>query len=36
MAGFDEWPNIINDANLNYFNKYEINQVTLREFESII
>ncbi len=30
-AGFDEWPNIINDANLNYFNKYEINQVTLRE-----
>ena len=30
-AGFDEWPNIINEANLNYFNKYEINQVTLRE-----
>ena len=30
-AGFDEWPNAINEATLNYFDKYEINQVTLRE-----
>ena len=30
-AGFDEWPNAINEATLNYYDKYEINQVTLRE-----
>ena len=30
-AGFDEWPTIINEANLNYYNEYDINQVTLRE-----
>ena len=30
-AGFDEWPNMINEATLNYYDKYEINQVTLRE-----
>ena len=29
--GFDEWPNAINEATLNYYDKYEINQVTLRE-----
>lgn len=29
--GFDQWPNAINEATLNYYDKYEINQVTLRE-----
>jgi cell surface protein SprA len=29
--GFEDWPNKVNEATLNYFDKYEINQVTLRE-----
>jgi cell surface protein SprA len=29
--GFEDWPNEVNEATLNYFDKYEINQVTLRE-----
>ena len=29
--GIDEWPLNINEATLNYYDKYEINQVTLRE-----
>ena len=30
-AGFDQWPTTINESTLNYFDKFEINQVTLRE-----
>jgi cell surface protein SprA len=29
--GFEDWPNEVNEATLNYYDKYEINQVTLRE-----
>ena len=31
QEGFEQWPSLINDATLNYFDKYEINQVSLRE-----
>ena len=29
--GIDEWPLNINEATLNYYDKYEINQVTLEK-----
>ena len=31
VEGFEEWPNAINEATLNYYDKYEVNQVTLKE-----
>lgn len=30
-AGIDDWPTQVNQSTLNYFNQYEINQVSLRE-----
>ncbi|MGC6471176.1 MAG: cell surface protein SprA [Flavobacteriales bacterium] len=29
--GFEQWPTAINEATLNYYEKYEINQVSIRE-----
>ena len=31
QEGFEQWPSLVNEATLNYFDKYEINQVSLRE-----
>ena len=31
VGGIDEWPTLVNESTDNYYNKYEINQVTLRE-----
>ena len=31
VSGFDEWPSVVNDATDNYYEKYEINQVTINE-----
>ena len=30
-GGMEEWPTLVNDATLNYYEKYEVNQVTLNE-----
>ena len=29
--GIEEWPTLVNDATLNYYEKYEVNQITLNE-----
>ena len=31
QEGVEQWPSLVNEATLNYFDKYEINQVSLRE-----
>ena len=31
VGGFNDWPELVNDATNNYFEKYEINQVTISE-----
>ena len=30
-GGIEEWPTLVNDATLNYYEKYEVNQITLNE-----
>ena len=31
QGGMEEWPTLVNEATLNYYEKYEVNQVTLNE-----